>query len=68
MRNLGAAVSALPTDIEAGLCFVPGFLAVHVRLAAVGFCSIRNSASACRRRVVVLMMRFPPIGGGEAPT
>ena len=33
-----------------------------------GFCSIRNSASACRRRVTPLMMQIPPIGGGEAAT
>ena len=33
---------------------------VHFRLAAVGgFCSIRSFASACRRRVGVLMMQFP---------
>ena len=31
-----------------------------------GFCGIRNWLVACRRRVGVLMMQFPPFGGGEA--
>ena len=30
-----------------------------------GFCSIRSFASACRRRVVALLVQFPPFGGGE---
>ena len=30
-----------------------------------GFCSIRSLASACRRRVVALLVQFPPFGGGE---
>ena len=31
-----------------------------------GFCSIRSWLSACRRRVVPLMVQFPPIAGAEA--
>ena len=31
-----------------------------------GFCSTRSWLSACRRRVVVLVVRFPPIAGAEA--
>ena len=31
-----------------------------------GFCSIRSWLSACRRRVVPLMVQFPPIAGSEA--
>ena len=30
-----------------------------------GFCSIRSLASACRRRVVALLVQFPPFAGGE---
>ena len=33
-----------------------------------GFCTIRSPLAACRRRVVLLMVQFPPIGGGEAAT
>ena len=28
-----------------------------------GFCTIRSILSACRRRVAVLMVQFPPRGG-----
>ena len=31
-----------------------------------GFCSTRSWLSACRRRVVVLVVQFPPIAGAEA--
>ena len=34
----------------------------------VGVCCIRSWLSACRRRVVPLMMPFPPFGGGDAGT
>ena len=30
-----------------------------------GFCSIRSILSACRRRVVPLMLQFPPFAGSE---
>ena len=30
-----------------------------------GLCSIRSWLSACRRRVVLLMVQFPLLGGGE---
>ena len=30
-----------------------------------GFCTIRSTVSACRRRVAALMVQFPPCGGGE---
>ena len=30
-----------------------------------GFCTIRSTVSACRRRVAALMVRFPPFAGGE---
>ena len=30
-----------------------------------GFCAIRSLPSACRRRVVPLLVQFPPFGGGE---
>ena len=33
-----------------------------------GFCTIRSPLAACHRRVVLLMVQFPPIGGGEAAT
>ena len=33
-----------------------------------GFCTIRSWLAACRRRVVLLMVQFPPFGGGEAAT
>ena len=39
-----------------------GCSAAHFRLAAVGVCSIRSWLAACRRRVGVLMMQFPPWG------
>ena len=29
-----------------------------------GFCTIRSLTTACRRRVVALMVQFPPFGGG----
>ena len=29
---------------------------------------MRSCLSACRRRVAVLMVRFPPIGGGQPAT
>ena len=29
-----------------------------------GFCTIRSPLAACHRRVVLLMVQFPPIGGG----
>ena len=31
-----------------------------------GFCTIRSPLAACHRRVVLLMVQFPPFGGGEA--
>ena len=30
-----------------------------------GFCTIRSTVSACRRRVAALMVQFPPFAGGE---
>ena len=30
-----------------------------------GFCTIRSILPACRRRVVALLVQFPPFGGGE---
>lgn len=33
-----------------------------------GFRTIRSPLAACHRRVVLLMVQFPPIGGGEAAT
>ena len=30
-----------------------------------GFCTTRSLTTACRRRVVALLVQFPPFGGGE---
>ena len=49
-------------------CAGLGCSAAHEVGCGGGFCSIRSWLSACRRRVVVLVVRFPPFGGGEAAT
>ena len=43
-------------------CWIQG---PRIASVAMGFCTIRSLATACRRRVAPLMLQIPPFAGSE---
>ena len=70
VRSLSGSGFPRPPAPRPGLVSMPGRAHRPLRSSRGvphlwrGFCNIRSLPSACRRRVVPLMLQFPPFGGG----